>query len=249
MHAPSSSLSGFLRAARQTSSGSAFPPPVERPSSWPRSVEGWSPPPPQGAAGPGSAVRPGAEQLRHSAPPAAAGGSVLCPRLTRRRARPARAAPEAEAAPHPHQASALAARSQSSSAGRVTGSALSLTRPEPQRTDGPGRRRPRDSSGGRRAQVRVAPNARALSGRSPGAGTRWGGRDEPGWQQRVAHMCPRGDRCQVRGWGQSLPPVSDGSAGFPAQGVWEGSFPSSGQIPSFHWEIQPLLGAGSIIRV
>lgn len=106
-----------------------------------------------------------------------------------------------------------------------------------------------DSSGGRRARVRLTSNASALSGRSPGAGTRWGGRDEPGCQQRVAHMCPRGDRCQVRGWGQSLRPVSDGSAGFPVQGVWEGSFPSSGQIPSFHWEIQPLLGAGSIIRV
>lgn len=168
--------------------------------------------------------------LRHPAPPAATG--ALCPPLTRRRAGPARAAPEVGAVPQPHRAPALAAVSHSS------GGAVSLTRPEPQRPIGPGRRRrPRDSSGGRRARVRLAPNGSALCGRSPGAGTRWGGRDEPGWQQRVAHMCPRGDRCQVRGWGQSLPPVSDGTAGFSAQGVWEGSFPSSGQIPSFHWEI------------
>lgn len=35
-------------------------------------------------------------------------------------------------------------------------------------------------------------------------------------------MCPRGGRCQVQGWGQSLPPGSDGSAGIPARGWGEG---------------------------
>lgn len=77
------------------------------------------------------------EQLRHSAPPAATGGSVQRPRLTRRRARPARAAPEAEAVPH--QAPGSHCPLDRSIAGRVTGSALSFIRPEPQRPNGPGR--------------------------------------------------------------------------------------------------------------
>lgn len=61
MHAPSSSLSGFLRAARQTSSGSAFPPPAERPSGRPGGTGCSGSRPPLGAAGPGSDP----EQLRH----------------------------------------------------------------------------------------------------------------------------------------------------------------------------------------
>lgn len=38
------------------------------------------------------------------------------------------------------------------------------------------------------------------------------------WQRRGAHMWSGGGRCQVQGWGQSLPPSSDGSARFPARG-------------------------------
>lgn len=33
-----------------------------------------------------------------------------------------------------------------------------------------------------------------------------------------AHVSPAAARCQVQGWGQSLPPGSDGSPGFPARG-------------------------------
>lgn len=202
-----------------------------------------TPRPPQGAAGAGSAPGPGAEQLRHPAPPAATGGSVLCPRLTRRRARPAMAAPEAEAVPQPHQA--LAARSLGPGAGRVPGAALSLTRPEPH--DPAGR-----ACGGGPVTAAGAPSSapvrtertRSLSG----TGTRWGGRDEPGWQQRVAHMCPRGDRCQVRGWGRvyrrslTAPRVSQ------PRGCGRGPFPIQGKYLRFTGkfnlssELDPLYG-------
>lgn len=57
---------------------------------------------------------------------------------------------------------------------------------------------------------------------APGAGRDPTGRPRRCWQRRGAHMCPRGGRCQVQGWGQSLPPGSDGSAGIPARGWGEG---------------------------
>lgn len=250
MHAPSSFLSGFLRAARQTDWGSASPSTGGAPGREASGRRSRTPPPPRDQRheprhwGPVGAALPGTMPLLCPVP-SRRQALAVGHRLARRRARRREGCPGGVyreprlllpgAAPDPParvRARPVLPAQPRSSPGPKVGAAVPGPTPALSRKARPGSRHRRRSQRGlpapgpvrsKRKRPRSLP---ALLPHQPGSPSRHGqgpdGADGAGRGPAGSCVGRTCGRCQVQGWGQSLPPAPDGSAGFPARGTEAG---------------------------